>query len=84
MASAKPTDFGEGIFRMDFITIISNDKISPLAVLKQAAVNCATMSTANSKNKAAAFAMIEKAKDSKALVLGMSNFSLAHQGLKTL
>jgi 2-phospho-L-lactate transferase/gluconeogenesis factor (CofD/UPF0052 family) len=71
-------DNGQGMFTMDQITAISN---MSLADGKAAAYAIVKASTANEQNKLKATTMIDKAFSLKGLLLGMSNFSLAHQGL---
>lgn len=71
-------DNGQGMFTMAEITAISNMN---LADGKAAAFAIVKASTATEQNKAKANAMINKAFSLKGLLLGMSNFSLSHQGL---
>ncbi len=75
-------DFGQGIFDMEFINQVNDEKDFG----KQKAMSIAKVkgSSATDANKTKAINMINFAKNSKGLIMGMTNFSLSHQGLKTL
>ena len=75
-------DFGQGIFTMPEITAISN--MNTLSEAKAAAHAIITASSAKPENKAKAAAMVNSSTNLKRLLLGMSNFSLSHQGLKRI
>ena len=78
-------DFGQGLFTMDQITRIST--IRELGPMKTAALMLLE-SEQNAKvteaNRHKARSMISTAPSVKSLLLGLSNFSLSHQGLKVL
>ena len=74
-------DFGQGIFTMEFISSI--EKLD-LATARSKAHDVVQASSATDKNKQKAAAMLDKASNVTKLMLGMSSFSLAHQGLKVL
>lgn len=75
-------DFGQGIFTMPDITAISN--MATLTEAKAAAHALIVASAAKPENKNKAADMVFKATTLKKLLLGMSNFSLSHQGLKRI
>lgn len=72
-------DNGQGMFTMPEITAISN--MHDLGQAKEAAFAIIKASSANDTNKTKANAMVSRSTSLKSLLLGMSNFSLAHQGL---
>ena len=72
-------DNGQGMFTMDFITQVS--RLPRLEDAKAAAHLVIDGSTATDANKEKARSMIFKATSLRSLLLGMSNFSLSHQGL---
>jgi len=74
-------DNGQGIFTMDFIGSI---QAMPLADASKLALEVIELSAAVPSNKTKASAMIQSSRTMKNLMIGMSNFSLSHQGLKTL
>lgn len=69
----------QGIFNMAEITAISN--MTSLTEAKAAAHAIIVASSARPENKNKAADMVFKATTLKRLVIGMSNFSLAFQGL---
>lgn len=71
-------DNGQGIFTMDFICKVEKMTFNE-AVL--AAIDRINASTANETNKMKATQMVQKATSVVRLMQGMTNFSLAHQGL---
>jgi hypothetical protein len=73
-------DFGQGMFTMPFITEISAMK--SLQDAKQRVANWIDDSTATPDNKAKARQLVLTSTSINRLVIGMSNFNLAHQGLK--
>lgn len=75
-------DFGQGVFTMDIISHVAT--MSDIAAAKVYAHDAVQASNATSMNKIKAAGMINKAHNSKALLLGMSNFMLSHSGLKTI
>ena len=75
-------DFGQGIFTMPFITKIASMK--DLSAAKQLAMQEIENASANADNKAKAIKLVRDAKTMVAFAISMSNFSLSHQGLKTL
>lgn len=75
-------DNGPGIFDMEFITHVST--LSDVTAGKTAAFERIEASEANDANKAKAKAMISRASTMSKLLQGMTNFSLAHQGLKVI
>lgn len=75
-------DNGQGIFTMEVITKIS--KMKSLAEAKSFAQEVVNNSTANDENKRKATVLIVKASSINSLAISMSNFSLSHQGLKTI
>lgn len=75
-------DFGEGIFDMEFIN--QAYALGDLAAAKNAAHEKIKASTANVANKMKATAMVNKAATLSKLIHGLTNFSLAHQGLKAI
>lgn len=78
-------DFGEGIFSMEVITNVSRlspNKLASAKLMAEQAIGGAT--TATQKNRDKATALIAKANSVQSLAIAMSNFSLAHQGLKTI
>ena len=74
-------DNGQGIFSMDFIKKVENMTYNEAI---QAALDRINLSTATEANKMKATQMVTKCISVNRLLLGMSNFSLSHQGLKTL
>lgn len=72
-------DNGQGMFTMDFITQVS--RIPRLEDAKVATHLVIDGSTATDANKGKARSMIFKATSLRSLLIGMSNFSLSHQGL---
>lgn len=75
-------DNGEGVFDMSFITNIS--KFTDLQDAKRTSLDRVEASTANAKNKDKARALVIKSNSINALIFGMTNFSLSHQGMKTI
>jgi hypothetical protein len=75
-------DHGQGIFEMSDITLVCSMSSLPNAkVIARAAID---RSTATQANKDKAGLMVAKATSPTKLAFGMTNFSLAHQGLKVL
>ena len=72
-------DNGQGMFTMDFITTVS--RMSGLPEAKGAAHGLIDASMATDVNKQKARAMVANSTSVRTLLLGMSNFSLSHQGL---
>lgn len=76
-------DHGEGLFNMTLINEVSKIKELPAAKsMVQFVID--QNSTATPKNIAAAKALVSKARSVHELLISMSNFSLSHQGLKTV
>ena len=75
-------DFGQGIFSMDTITAVT--KTRELGMAKSIANAMIDSSKAQQKNIDKARALVMKANSVNRLAQGMSDFSLSHQGLKTL
>lgn len=76
-------DFGQGIFTMSTITTVSKTRDLALAKsIANAAIDAAT--TALPKNIEKARSLVLKASSVNRLAQGMSDFSLSHQGLKTI
>lgn len=75
-------DFGQGIFDMEFINEVNDEK--DFGKQKAMSIAKAKGSKATEENKTKAINMVNFAKNSKALLMAMTNFSLSHQGLKTL
>lgn len=80
MAAAK--DFGQGIFDMEFIHSVNGQ--TDLAKAKQMCMDKIEASSATDANKRKARAMVQLSNTTKNLLLGLTNFSLSHQGLKTI
>ena len=76
------TDFGQGIFDMDFINNVS--KIKDLTLAKSMAYEKIESSIATSENRVKAKSMVSRSATLSKLLFGMTNFSLSHQGLKAL
>lgn len=74
-------DNGQGIFKMQAINDIA--MLKNIDDAKAAAYKLAEEATASAENKAKANQLISRARSIKELLLGMSNFSLAHMGMKT-
>lgn len=75
-------DFGQGIFDMEFINSIS--KVKDLTHAKSMAFEKIESTNATDENKAKAKSMVSRSATLTKLLFGMTNFSLSHQGLKTL
>lgn len=75
-------DFGQGIFDMEFVNDVAN--VGDLQLAKSMATKKVDDSKANNDNKRSAMRMIHNSHSLKALTFGMVNFSLSHQGLKTI
>lgn len=75
-------DHGQGIFTMPEINEMS--RLPSLTAAKLMAKSLVTLSKATQKNKDKANAMIDKARNMTSLLTGMTNFNLAHQGLKVI
>ena len=75
-------DFGQGIFDMGFINDIS--KIKDLTLAKSMAYEKIESTNAADENKAKAKSMVSRSATLSKLLFGMTNFSLSHQGLKTI
>lgn len=75
-------DFDQGIFDMGFINDIS--RIKDLTLAKSMAYEKIESTNATDENKAKAKSMVSRSATLSKLLFGMTNFSLAHQGLKTL
>lgn len=76
-------DFGQGIFTMEMITRVSKCKI--LGEAKGLTLQAITDDeTALPKNKIKAERLCHAARSITELAIAMSNFSLSHQGLKTI
>ena len=72
-------DFGPGIFDMEFVNAVNASK--DLGKGKTMAYEKIDASSALEENKQKARAMVAKANSMFKLLDGMTNFSLAHQGL---
>lgn len=77
-----PKDFGEGIFDMEFINTVNDEK--DFRVAKQMAYDKIEASKVKDENKRKATAMVAYANNKPKLLFGMTNFSLSHQGLKAI
>ena len=75
-------DHGQGIFDMVFINDVN--AIKDIIAAKTAAYDKIDASKATDENKRKAKAMVAKAANVKALIFGMTNFSLSHQGMKVV
>lgn len=75
-------DHGQGIFDMTDINLVAS--MSSLPNAKAIATAAVDRSTATDANKQKAMRMIHNSQTVKALMFGMTNFSLSHQGLKTI
>lgn len=75
-------DYGQGIFDMEFINNIS--KIKDLTLAKSMAYEKIESTNATDENKAKAKTMVSKSATLSKLLFSMTNFSLSHQGLKTI
>jgi hypothetical protein len=73
-------DNGQGMFSMEFITEVSTMK--DLVAAKAKVQQHIDESKATDPNKQAATMMVYNSRALKNLVIGMSNFSLAHMGLR--
>lgn len=74
-------DNGQGIFTMDFIKSIER---KPLPDAKVLALDVVNASPATPANKQKATTMLNNSNTLTKLLIGMSNFSLSHQGLKSM
>lgn len=72
-------DNGQGMFTMEFINEVS--KMGDLARAKAAVIKAIDESGANDDNKRKGVRLVHNSRTIKQLVIGMANFSLAHQGL---
>ena len=77
-------DYGQGIFTMDVLRRVAERFQASLDVQKDIACRAINESTATDENKRKATAMVLKSTSHRALMLGMSNFSMSHQGLKVI
>lgn len=77
-------DHGQGIFTIAILTKIAERSQASLDVQKDIASRAILESSATDENKRKATAMVLKATSHRSLMLGMSNFSLSHQGMKVL
>jgi hypothetical protein len=75
-------DNGQGIFSMVAINDVATMK--SLNEAKGAAYTLIEASAATAQNKKKASDMVSCTASVKALIFGMTNFSLSHQGLKTI
>jgi hypothetical protein len=75
-------DFGQGIFDMEFIHEMNS--LSDLNEIKAKCMDKINSSSATETNKKKARAMVQLANTKTKLLMGMTNFSLSHQGLKTI
>lgn len=75
-------DHGQGIFEFSFISRIAVSNNIELA--KREAHERIEASSATQMNKTKATGMVNKCRSIKDLLLGMSNFSLSHQGLRSI
>lgn len=75
-------DFGPGIFDMEFINEMN--ALDSINDIKTAAMAKIDASSANEDNKKRARSMIQLASSKMKLLMGMTNFSLSHQGLKAI
>ncbi len=73
-------DNGQGMFSMEFINECVS--IRDIAALKAKVTAHIDVSGATDANKQKAMRMVHNARTVNNLIFGMSNFSLAHQGLK--
>lgn len=76
-------DHGQGIFTMEVIGSIAAAAKEPLEAQKAIAIKAIDESTATMQNQLKARGMVHAAHSHKALMLGMANYSLSHQGMKT-
>lgn len=75
-------DFGPGIFDMEFINEMN--ELTNTEQIKAKAMDKINASSATEDNKKKARAMIHFANTKTKLLMGMTNFSLSHQGLKAI
>lgn len=75
-------DFGPGIFDMEFINEMN--ELTSMNDIKTAAMAKIDASSAHEDNKKKARSMIQLANSKMKLLMGMTNFSLSHQGLKAI
>ena len=75
-------DHGQGIFTMEFIGSIA--ALKDVEAGRVLALEHIENSSATAQNKLKAVGMVHKSHTLKNLLLGMSNFSLSHQGLKAV
>lgn len=75
-------DFGQGIFTMEFISKVAEMK--SITEAQQLAIKEIDRASANNDNKTKAIKLVNSSRTIKFLVINMANFSLSHQGLKTL
>ena len=73
---------GQGIFDMDFVSLISAQK--NIETAKKMATNRIEDSSAREENKDKARIMVNGARNTERLATGMSNFILSNMGLKSL
>lgn len=71
-------DNGQGMFKMDFINRCAGLPFSQAIKEANEVIDAAPATDAN---KQKARAMVSKARTTTALLFGMTNFSLSHQGL---
>lgn len=77
-------DFGQGIFTVQALNTISSMKNKPLVEQKKFAQDIIDASSAVESNKIKATEMVRSAGTHAKLLIGASNFSLSHQGLKVI
>jgi hypothetical protein len=83
--AAAGKDFGEGIFTMEFIKLCDSWHKKEMWMDSKERVRLWILaSVATKKNKEAALLMLDRARDAKQLISGMTNFMLAHMGMKVI
>jgi len=75
-------DHGQGIFTMEVIGAIAAAVKEPLDAQKAIAFKAIDESPATLQNQLKARGLVQSALSHKALMLGMANWTLSHQGLK--
>lgn len=76
-------DHGQGIFTMGVIGEIAAAAKEPLDAQKAIAFKAIDESGATLQNQLKARGMVQSALSHKSLMLGMANYTLSHQGMKT-
>lgn len=75
-------DNGQGMFTMEFINEVAS--VRDLSLAKAKVTAQIDVSGATDTNKQAGMRLVHNSHSFKSLMLGLANFSLSHQGLKTL